>query len=97
MCATIGFPLLGLLVGGYIIEGGDALTGLLFQIGLWGPLVLGIVLVAVPGSPTRRGVGLGLTIGWALSPIVFAGVCILFTDYRPRLAGALMMSRIFGP
>ena len=41
------------------------------------PLVLGIVLAAMQGTPTRRGLGLGAIIGWALSPIVLAGVCFV--------------------
>ena len=41
------------------------------------PLVLGIVLAAMEGSPVRRGFGLGAIIGWALSPIVLAGVCFV--------------------
>ena len=42
-----------------------------------GPLVLGIVLAALQVTPTRRGFGLGAIIGWALSPIVLAGVCFV--------------------
>ena len=41
------------------------------------PLVLGIVLAAMQGTPTRRGFGLGAIIGWALSPIILAGVCFV--------------------
>lgn len=41
------------------------------------PLVLGVVLAAMQGTPTRRGFGLGAVIGWALSPIIIAGVCLV--------------------
>lgn len=41
------------------------------------PLIVGVVLAAVPGTPTRRGLGLGLVIGWAVWSIVGAGVCVL--------------------
>ena len=41
------------------------------------PLAIGTFLTAKGATPTSRGLGLGVIIGWALAPIVFAGVCIL--------------------
>ena len=40
------------------------------------PLVLGIVLAASSGPPERRGLGLGLVIGWGLCLILAGGLCI---------------------
>ena len=71
---TIGFPLLG-LAGWFTDLGGVAPLGA--GVGLMIPLVIGIVLTAMEGSPARRGFGLGVIIGWGLAPIVFAGVCVL--------------------
>ena len=39
-------------------------------------LVLGIVLASSPGSPQRRGIGLGLVIGWGLLLLLAGGLCI---------------------
>lgn len=75
IAATIGFPLAGLAAAA-VVEVGVAAT-ILFLIGLAAPLVVGIVFTAREGTPARRGLGLGLIIGWAVAPIVFAGLCIL--------------------
>jgi hypothetical protein len=55
-----------------------------FLAGFLATLVLGVVLTARKGSPAQRGFGLGLIIGWALAPIVFAGVCtiVILTSYQ---------------
>ena len=39
------------------------------------PVVVGGVLVG-RGSPQRRGLGLGLLIGWGLAVIVVGGACV---------------------
>ena len=49
---------------------------LLFLGLLLGVLVTGIVLAASPGPPVRRGLGLGLVIGWGVTLIVAAGLCV---------------------
>lgn len=72
---TIVLPLLGTVVGR--VGGASVVSGVLFVLGLVAPLVTGIVLTAQRGSPPRRGLGLGLIIGWALAPIIFAGVCLI--------------------
>jgi len=40
------------------------------------PLIAGIVLLAAGKTPGRRGLGLGLMIGWALWLVVGAGACV---------------------
>jgi len=75
IATTIGFSLVGLIIGSSANQGG--LASVLFLLGLAAPLTLGIVLAARQGTPARRGFGLGLIIGWAVAPIVFAGTCIL--------------------
>lgn len=65
---TIGLPLLGVIV--------PRVGALLFFPLLLGVLVTGIVLAASPGPPVRRGLGLGLVIGWGLTLIVAAGLCV---------------------
>ena len=65
---TIGLPLLGVLL--------PRVGALLFFPLLLGVLVTGIVLAASPGPPVRRGLGLGLVIGWGLTLIVAAGLCV---------------------
>ena len=78
---TIGLPALGYFVPARL--GSDLVASGTFVVGLVLPLVLGIVLAAREGSPARRGMGLGLIIGWALAPIIFAGLCavIVFGAY----------------
>ena len=65
---TIGLPLLGIIV--------PRIGAVLFFPLLLGMLVTGIVLAASPGPPVRRGLGLGLVIGWGLTLIVAAGLCV---------------------
>jgi hypothetical protein len=65
---TIGLPLLGVVV--------PVIGPLLFLGLLLGVLLAGILLAASPGPPVRRGLGLGLVIGWGLTLIVGAGLCI---------------------
>ena len=72
---TIGFSFLGLVLATTVQQG--AAASIVFLIGLLTPLVIGIVLTVKEGPPPRRGFGLGLIIGWAIAPIVFAGLCIL--------------------
>ena len=75
--STIGIPALGYFVPARL--GSDLVASGAFVVGLALPLVLGITLAARQGSPARRGMGLGLIIGWALAPIIFAGLCaVLF-------------------
>jgi len=74
LATTIGLPLLGFFLAGTLEQ--DAFAWLFLLVAVV-PLVLGIVLAAMQGSPARRGFGLGLTIGWACAPIVFSGVCIV--------------------
>jgi hypothetical protein len=50
--------------------------GLLAVVSVVVVLVLGIVLAATPGTPERRGFGLGLVIGWGLLLLVGGGLCI---------------------
>lgn len=74
--ATAGLPAIGLVLAA--TSGiGQVLGWTVSAIGIVVPLGVGIVLTARQGSPARRGVGLGLIIGWALAPIVFAGVCVI--------------------
>lgn len=87
--ASMGLPILGAFVGSKIVPGGAG-GSILFLGGLAVPLILGVLLTSQQGSPARRGFGLGLIIGWALAPIVFAGLCVLiiFGAYSvPNLAG----------
>lgn len=45
--------------------------------GLVAPLVVGVVLASGHrNDPFRRGIGLGVVIGWAVTLIVGAGVCV---------------------
>jgi hypothetical protein len=75
IAATMGLPFLGLVVAAVVkVRGVIAIVSL---VALVVPLVLGIVFLAQEGTPSRKGLGLGLIIGWALAPIVFAGLCIL--------------------
>lgn len=74
LVTTIGIPLLGFFLATTVDQ--DAF-GWVSSLAAFFPLVLGIVLTAMQGSPARRGFGLGMIIGWALSPIIFAGVCVL--------------------
>ena len=72
---------LGILAG---VVGTVTLTVLMFAlvfpilvpVALFGALVVGIVLAAGQGPPTRRGLGLGLVIGWGLSLVIGGGVCL---------------------
>jgi hypothetical protein len=68
LVATVGLPALLASLPGF-----GAL--LFFPAGL-APLVAGIVLAASSGPPQRRGLGLGLVIGWGATLVVGAGVCI---------------------
>jgi len=68
-------------VAGGVITGivAPVLVAVLFGLGLLlglGPLVLGIVLASRHGSPTRRGFGLGLAIGWGCFVIIGGGLCL---------------------
>jgi hypothetical protein len=65
---TIGLPLLGVAV--------PVVGPLLFLGLLLGVLLAGILLAASPGPPLRRGLGLGVVIGWGLTLIVAAGLCV---------------------
>ena len=72
---TIGLPALGALVGNGLEVPG--LPQAAFIVGILAPLAAGITFTSIQGSPARRGFGLGMIIGWGLSPIVFAGVCTI--------------------
>ena len=76
MVSTIALSALGFFVPSLL--GSDEVGSVVFLVGLLIPLVYGIVLVARHGSPARRGLGLGLIIGWALAPVISAGVCTVF-------------------
>lgn len=80
--ATIALPPSAFLV--LAVVDYRPLATAVFVVGLLTPLVVGIVLTVKPGTATRRSLGLGIIIGWALAPIVFAGVCtvIVLTSYR---------------
>ena len=72
---TLGLPiLLGLVAS---VAGPVAFVfGLLGLLAVLLPLILGIVLASTPGSPQRRGFGLGLVIGWGLLLLLAGGLCI---------------------
>jgi len=72
---TLALPSIGLGVASLVRQ--RWLSPVLFLIGVVVPLVSGIILTAQQGSPARRGLGLGTIIGWALAPILFAGVCLV--------------------
>jgi hypothetical protein len=69
IAVTIGLPLVSVNVPG--------LGPLGFLGALVVPLVVGVVLAATQGTPSRRGFGLGLLIGWGASFIVGAGLCVV--------------------
>ncbi len=73
--STIGVPAVGWFIPAQL--GSIVAAGIASLLGLLLPLGVGIVLAARKGTPTRRGLGLGLIIGWALAPVIFAGVCIV--------------------
>lgn len=68
-----GTPLLTVL--GTSLDVGGFAPAFLFA-GLLGPLVAGLALLAFGRTPVRRGLGLGLTIGWGVVVVVGAGLCI---------------------
>lgn len=72
---TVGLPVvLGLLAS---VAGPVAFAfGLLGLVSVLVVLVLGIVLASTPGTPQRRGFGLGLVIGWGLLLLLAGGLCI---------------------
>jgi len=62
--------------------------GLLFFLSTFSLLMVGIILTTKSPSIERRALGLGMIIGWALAPIVFAGACVLYAvTFHPRLVG----------
>ena len=67
---TIGLPLLGVVVP---VIGATAVPRVALPRRAAWPVIL---LAASPGPPVRRGLGLGLVIGWGLTMIVGAGLCI---------------------
>ncbi len=71
--ATLALPWFGLAV--FSVVDFPPLAQAVALLGFIVPLVLGIVLTARQGSMARRSRGLGLIIGWALAPLIFAGVC----------------------
>ena len=73
---TIGLPL---VLGGLAAVAGpvSVVFGLLGLVSILVVLVLGIVLASTPGSPQRRGFGLGLVIGWGLLVLLAGGLCIV--------------------
>jgi len=79
---TGGSPLLALAVDPRLSSG--LATALLLVIPLL-PMALAVVLLVRPGTPSQHGLGLGLLVGWAVAPIILAGVCVtgLVTVYLP--------------
>jgi hypothetical protein len=65
-------PIAAIQVVQYLGEGGL----LLLVAAVLAPPVAGAVLVALPGSARRRGLGLGLLIGWGAVLVIAGGVCI---------------------
>jgi len=72
---TVAVPILLGLVASVAGPVGIAF-GLLVPVTVLVALVLGIVLASTPGSPQRRGFGLGLVIGWGLLLLLAGGLCI---------------------
>lgn len=77
MTLAVGVPLLALGIGSTLVgdSGSGAAVAVTLAVAVLAPLVLGIVLVR-KGTPERRGLGLGLLIGWAVVTIVGGGLCI---------------------
>lgn len=75
LVTTMVLPLLGYVVADHL--GAHLLARLIFLVALVAPFAIGLVLAAREGSPGRRGVGLGLIIGWGVAPVVFGGLSIL--------------------
>ncbi len=58
------------------------LTTVLLLASLVAPPLVGGVLAAVGGNPRRRGLGLGLVMGWGLLMVIGGGLCIaLLSQY----------------
>jgi hypothetical protein len=75
---VIGAPLLTFLLIrlGSVTNGNWLIVVGILTLMLWaGPVVGGILLIAVAKRPLRRGFGLGLLIGWGLVLILGAGLC----------------------
>jgi hypothetical protein len=51
-------------------------AGVLLPVLLFGPVAVGVYLVATGRTPRGRGFGLGLLIGWGALVVVAAGLCI---------------------
>jgi hypothetical protein len=51
-------------------------AGLAFLAALLAPPVVGTVFAVRRGTPARRGLGLGVLIGWAALLVVGAGLCV---------------------
>ena len=73
---TVGLPILLGLVASVAGPVG-VVFGLLGFVSVLVVLVLGIVLASTPGTPQRRGFGLGLVIGWGLLLLLLGGLCIV--------------------
>jgi hypothetical protein len=72
---VVGLPLLLLGVVSGVAGNRPGVLPVALGIGVLAPLVVGIALVP-RGSPTRRGIGLGLLIGWGAALVVGGGLCI---------------------
>lgn len=73
-------------VGGTMLAAGAAvpLTPLLVAVCLLAALIVGGVLAVISGPPKRRGLGLGLVIGWGASVLIGGGMCVyLLTTWQP--------------
>lgn len=72
---TLGLPIVLALVASVAGPVGFVF-GLFAAVSVVVVLVLGIVLASTPGTPQRRGFGLGLVIGWGLLLLLAGGLCI---------------------
>ncbi len=75
LVGIVGLPLLLLGIASALGSDRTWLFPVALGVGVLTPLVVGVVLVAT-GSPTRRGTGLGLLIGWGAGLVVGGGLCI---------------------